>query len=83
MGTDDAAVEVRERSRKRAQRLIEDERLAIWEVDGQPVSIAAYAGPTPHGIRVNYVYTPPAQRKHGYAQRGDRRAQPEAVGRGA
>ncbi len=41
--------------------------LRIWEVDGKPVSMAGYAGPTPHGIRIGAVYTPPDQRKHGYA----------------
>ena len=41
--------------------------LMIWEVGGQPVSMAGYAGPTPHGIRVGAVYTPPGQRKQGYA----------------
>lgn len=41
--------------------------LMIWEVDGKPVSMAGYAGPTPNGIRIGAVYTPPDQRKHGYA----------------
>ena len=41
--------------------------LRIWEVGGQPVSMAGYAGPTPHGIRIGAVYTPPDQRRHGYA----------------
>lgn len=41
--------------------------LMIWEEDGEPVSMAGYAGPTPHGIRVGAVYTPPEYRKQGYA----------------
>jgi len=41
--------------------------LKIWEVDGRPVSMAGYAGPTPNGIRVGAVYTPSALRKKGYA----------------
>lgn len=41
--------------------------LRVWMDDGQVVSMAAYTGPTPHGIRVNYVYTPPEQRGNGYA----------------
>ncbi len=41
--------------------------MRIWEVDGKPVSMAGYAGPTPHGIRVGAVYTPPEQRRKGYA----------------
>ena len=39
----------------------------LWEVDGLPVSMAGYAGPTPHGIRIGPVYTPPELRGHGYA----------------
>ena len=41
--------------------------LMIWEVEGRPVSMAGYAGPTPNGIRVGAVYTPPGLRKNGYA----------------
>jgi len=41
--------------------------LYVWEVDGVPVSMAGSAGPTPRGMRVNAVYTPPEHRKHGYA----------------
>jgi hypothetical protein len=41
--------------------------LALWEVDGSPVSMAGYTGPTPHGIRVSYVYTPAEHRRKGYA----------------
>ena len=38
----------------------------MWE-DGGAVSYAAYKGPTPHGIRIGPVYTPPDKRGHGYA----------------
>ena len=38
----------------------------LWE-DGQPVSVAAAAGPTPNGIRIGPVYTPPHRRRRGYA----------------
>ena len=41
--------------------------LMIWEKKGKPVSMAGYAGPTPNGIRIGAVYTPPEQRKKGYA----------------
>jgi predicted GNAT family acetyltransferase len=44
-----------------------DGGLVIWEDDGVPVSIAGYAGPTPNGIRVGPVYTPPELRGRGYA----------------
>ncbi len=40
--------------------------LYLW-VDGAPVSMAGYTGPTPHGIRVGPVYTPPELRGRGYA----------------
>ena len=32
-----------------------------------PVSLAAYGSPTPHGIRISGVYTPPEHRGNGYA----------------
>lgn len=41
--------------------------LVVWEVEGQVVSMAGWSGPTPTGVRVVAVYTPPAQRKRGYA----------------
>jgi predicted GNAT family acetyltransferase len=61
--------------RTQAERMV-DERLAaadpmarglyLW-VDGAPVAMAGYTGPTPHGIRVGPVYTPKAFRGKGYA----------------
>lgn len=41
--------------------------MIIWEDGGLPVSIAGYGGPTPHGMRIGPVYTPPEQRRRGYA----------------
>ena len=38
----------------------------LWEHDGRPVSMAGVTGPTPHGIRVGPVYTPPAERGRGF-----------------
>lgn len=38
----------------------------LWD-DGEPVSLVAYGGPTPHGNRIGPVYTPPELRGHGYA----------------
>ena len=40
--------------------------LFVWDRAG-PVSMASAAGPTPNGIRVNGVYTPPEHRGRGYA----------------
>jgi predicted GNAT family acetyltransferase len=39
----------------------------LWEVEGERVALAAYVGPTPNGIRINTVYTPPERRRRGYA----------------
>jgi predicted GNAT family acetyltransferase len=41
--------------------------LRLWYDNGKPVSIAGYSGPTPNGIRVGPVYTPPEYRGQGYA----------------
>jgi drug/metabolite transporter (DMT)-like permease/predicted GNAT family acetyltransferase len=50
-------------------RLAQDARAGVWlwEDGGRTVSMAGYSGPTPHGIRVNAVYTPPELRGRGYA----------------
>jgi predicted GNAT family acetyltransferase len=50
----------------RADRLIADGRLYVW-TDPNPVAMAAWAGPTPNGVRVNWVYTAPDRRGKGYA----------------
>jgi uncharacterized protein len=39
----------------------------LWEEGGQPVSLAGFSGPTPTGIRIGPVYTPPEHRRRGYA----------------
>lgn len=39
----------------------------LWEDAGRPVSLAAYGNPTPRGIRIGPVYTPPELRRRGYA----------------
>lgn len=41
--------------------------LWLWEVEGQPVALAGARGPTPRGMRVGPVYTPPEKRRNGYA----------------
>ena len=43
------------------------EDIYLWE-DDEVVSMAGYNGPTPHGIRVSAVYTPPEHRGRGYAR---------------
>jgi predicted GNAT family acetyltransferase len=44
-----------------------DGGFVLWEVDGEPVSLAGYGAPTPNGIRVGPIYTPPELRRRGYA----------------
>ena len=41
--------------------------ILLWADEGEPVSLAAWGGPTPNGIRVGPVYTPPELRGRGYA----------------
>jgi len=41
--------------------------VTLWEVDGEPVSLCGYGSPTPNGIRLGFVYTPPEHRGRGYA----------------
>jgi hypothetical protein len=52
-----------------AARVVEDSitrgRLHVWE-DTVPVSMAAWTGKTPNGVRINFVYTPRELRGKGY-----------------
>jgi predicted GNAT family acetyltransferase len=58
--TSDARGEITQRVR--------EGRLFLWcGPAGDPVCMAGCAGPTPNGIRVNFVYTPPEHRGRGYA----------------
>ncbi|MHB1243774.1 MAG: GNAT family N-acetyltransferase [Gaiellaceae bacterium] len=41
--------------------------IALWEVDGRPVSAVGFGSPTPTGVRIGPVYTPPELRGRGYA----------------
>jgi hypothetical protein len=45
---------------------IADKNAYLWKID-IAVSMAASASPTPNGIRINNVYTPPECRNRGYA----------------
>ncbi len=58
----------RQQARDWVQRLVEDTSggAVLWEHE-EPVSMAAYGGPTPNGIRIFAVYTPVPLRGHGYA----------------
>ena len=39
----------------------------LWEDGGEVVSLSGWGGPTPNGIRIGPVYTPPKLRGRGYA----------------
>jgi uncharacterized protein len=45
---------------------INEGRLFLWATD-EPVSMAFWTAPTPRGVRISGVYTPPAHRRHSYA----------------
>lgn len=53
-------------TRQRVQLRIIDQTFFLWE-DGDPVALAGITRPTPHGMGVGPVYTPPEQRSRGYA----------------
>jgi RimJ/RimL family protein N-acetyltransferase len=42
--------------------------LWIWRTDDGPVTLVGLGHPTPHGVRIRAVYTPPEHRGRGYAQ---------------
>jgi predicted GNAT family acetyltransferase len=45
-----------------------DSGVTVWlSAGGEPVAVAGWSGPTPNGIRVGPVYTPPEHRRRGYA----------------
>ena len=41
--------------------------ISLWEFGGEPVSAVGYGSPTPTGVRIGPVYTPPEHRGRGYA----------------
>jgi uncharacterized protein len=48
-------------------RMLPHDDLAVWERDGEAVSMAAVVRRTPWSSSVAYVYTPPPLRRRGYA----------------
>jgi uncharacterized protein len=52
---------------QKAKDMIEKERLYLWENDGRLVSMACWLRPTKTNVTVGFVYTPPEERKKGYA----------------
>lgn len=55
-----------ERSVKAGEETVKQGKLFFW-VDGEPKSMAGRTRPTPHGEAISFVYTPPSQRRKGYA----------------
>jgi len=56
----------REANRANAVRRVRAGMTYFWEVDGQPVAMAALARPSRNGVSVNLVYTPPKWRGRGF-----------------
>ncbi|WP_413288399.1 GNAT family N-acetyltransferase [Bdellovibrio sp. HCB337] len=50
-----------------AEGLMSKQRAFFWYVDNKPVGMAIYSRPTKHGVSVSGVYTPPENRRKGYA----------------
>jgi hypothetical protein len=65
------AVRDRERSIATTRGRLQDEPgrggFWVWEVDRRIVALSGHGGSTPTGIRIGPVYTPPAERRRGYA----------------
>ena len=56
-----------EEARKKAIKQIEENKIYLWLVEDEPVSMAASLRSTPNVVAVGYVYTPPGRRRQGYA----------------
>lgn len=41
-------------------------RIGLWEIDGEPVSLAGWTLPASGVVRIGPVYTPPRHQRHGY-----------------
>ncbi len=52
---------------ERAERFIDSGKAFVWEREGKPVSMALKTRPLTHSITVSGVYTPPENRRQGYA----------------
>jgi GNAT superfamily N-acetyltransferase len=46
---------------------LEHGQRVLWEREGTAVAMAGFGGKTPSGVRISWVYTPPALRGRGYA----------------
>ena len=64
--TADAHLTIQTEPLHEIRRRVAEGSLFVWD-DARPVSMAAWAGRTSRGVRVNFVYTPPEHRHRGYA----------------
>ena len=56
--------------------------ICLWVTGGKPVSLAGFGGPTPNGLRIGPVYTPPEHRGCGYGSAVTAAASQVALDRG-
>lgn len=56
-----------ETARKKAEEIITNQSLYVWEINELVVSMANTTRPTQNNITINLVYTPKNERKKGYA----------------
>lgn len=56
--------------------------ICLWEAGDGPVSLAGFGGPTPNGLRIGPVYTPPEHRGRGYGSAVTAAASQIALDRG-
>jgi predicted GNAT family acetyltransferase len=65
------------------ERILRTGRAWLWSVDGRAVSLAARRAPEAGSARIGPVYTPPAERGHGYGSAVTAAASREIVDLGA
>ncbi|MBA2175167.1 GNAT family N-acetyltransferase [Halobacillus locisalis] len=58
---------MKEQAEQTAESMISDQKMHLWVVDGEPVSMVNQARVTPNGVTINGVYTPDHFKKKGYA----------------
>jgi predicted GNAT family acetyltransferase len=58
-----------EQRRRRLESVLgsDEEGIWLWEAAGQVASLSGFGSPTPNGVRIGPVYTPPGFRGRGYA----------------
>lgn len=53
---------------KKVAQFLEGQEVFFWENNGKVVSMMKKARPSDHGVTVSFVYTPPEERRKGYAR---------------